>query len=167
MTWLTHTAFAGLTSWIIGLPTSTSILGSTAPDWTEDLFGIHEHRGITHYLVIWFILFLFFLTLRLENLFLPYSEYLLGFVYGGLTHLFLDSLTKSGIPLGFSKIRVRIGGLITTGKPSEWIFLALILIFLTPLTRLDVKFGWNKWKDLYQQGIIDEREYDERRFKIW
>ncbi len=76
-------------------------------------------------------------------------------------------MTKTGIPLGIGKQRIRIGGLITTGKTSEWVFLALIVVFLTPLARLDVKIGYSKWQDLYQQGIIDLREYEERRFKIW
>lgn len=165
MTWITHTAFAGLTSWIFGLNTGIAIAGSTAPDWFEDMFGIHEHRGITHYLTLWFAVFIFFLVLTLEKV--PYADIGLSFCYGGLTHLFLDSLTKAGIPLGIGKQRIRIGGLITTGKPSEWVFLALILVFLTPLTRLDVKIGYSKWKDLYEQGIIDLREYEERRFKIW
>lgn len=164
MTWLTHTTFAGLTAWIFDLKVGVAVLGSTAPDWTEDLFGLNEHRGLTHYLAIWFGLVIFFLIFALEGF--KVAVYPLSFCYGGLSHIFLDMLTKTGVPL-IGKKRVRIGGLITTGKISEWIFLVLIVVFLFPLTRLDVKFGYSKWKEYYQNDVIDKREYEERRFKIW
>ena len=79
MTLLTHTAFAGLTAWVFGLNTGIAITGSTAPDWFEDLFGIHEHRGLTHYLTIWFIALIFFLVLTLEKV--PYADLGLSFSY--------------------------------------------------------------------------------------
>jgi len=164
MTWLTHTFFAGTTAHILGLNPALAMLGSTAPDWTEDMFGIHEHRGITHYLVIWLpaLMIAFFLFLSHA----PYSHELLSFIYGGTTHLFLDALTKSGIP-AYGKTRIRVGGLITTGKPSEWIFLALLILFLSPLIKLDVKLGYSKYKSMYEHGLIDRKEYNERKFKIW
>jgi inner membrane protein len=165
MTWITHSAFAGLTSWVFGLDFGLAVLGSTAPDWFEDFFGVREHRGITHWLSLWFVLFVFFLALSVEGF--GWAVYLLSFVYGGLSHVVLDALTVSGVPLGFSKVRVRIGGLVRTGKTSEWVFLALIVIFLSPLVRLDVKVGYSKWKELYEAGVIDRREYEERRFKIF
>ena len=164
MTWLTHTFFAGTTAHILGLNPALAILGSTAPDWTEDLFGIHEHRGITHYLVIWFTALIITFTLFLNHT--PLSLELLSFTYGGITHLFLDALTPSGIPI-YGKNRIRIGGLIKTGKPSEWIFLALLIIFSAPLLKLDIKLGYTKYKEMYEKGIIDLKEYNERKFKIW
>ncbi len=165
MTWITHSAFAGLTGWIFGLNTGLAILGSTSPDWAEDLFGVREHRGFTHFLVLWFGVFIFFLVLVLEGV--NWAMYGLSFVYGGLSHILLDALTVSGVPLGFSNVRIRIGGLIRTGKVSEWVFLALLLVFLTPLVRLDIKFGYNKWRELYFQGVLDKREYEERMFRIF
>jgi len=59
------------------------------------------------------------------------------------------------------------GGLVRTGKTSEWVFLALIVLFLTPLVRLDVKVSYSKWRELCDVGMIDRREYEERRFKIF
>ena len=164
MTWITHTFFAGTTAHILGLNPALAMLGSTAPDWTEDLFGIHEHRGITHYLVIWFFALMIAFLLFLNHT--PYSTELLSFTYGGITHLFLDALTKTGIPI-YGKERIRIGGLISTGRPSEWLFLALLIVFLTPLIKLDIKIGYSKYKEMYEKGIIDLKEYNERKFKIW
>jgi inner membrane protein len=165
MTWITHTAFAGLSAWIFGLHSGLAVLGSTSPDWFEDFFGIKEHRGITHWFSLWFLVFVFFLALSLEGV--GWAVYPLSFVYGGLSHVVLDALTVSGVPLGFSKLRIRIGGLVRTGKTSEWVFLALIVVFLVPLLRLDVKVGYSKWRELYDGKVIDRREYEERRFKIF
>jgi hypothetical protein len=62
---------------------------------------------------------------------------------------------------------VRIGGLIRTGRLSEWVFLALVLLLFTPLLVFDVKIGISQWGQLYENGIIDRREYEERRFKFF
>jgi len=90
-----------------------------------------------------------------------------AFIYGGLTHLFLDSLTVSGVPVGVGKVRVRIGGLIRTGKLSEWVFLALLVFAFSPFLLNGVKLGWGEALELYEKGIIDKKEYLERRFKLW
>ena len=164
MTWLTHTAFAGMSAWIFGMNVGVAVLGSTAPDWSEDLFGVSEHRGITHYGIFWFLAFLLFLVPTLEGI--EWARYPMSFCYGGVTHWFLDSLTRAGVPFT-RNMRVRIGGLIRTGHVSEWIFFALIVLFLFPLTRFDLKIGYNKWKEYYTAGIIDHREYLDRRFKLW
>ena len=166
MTWITHTTFAYFTSELFGL-SPLAVLGSTAPDWTEDLFGIKEHRGRTHYVVLWFTAFIITLSLYLatKNTLLFHA---LSFTYGGLTHLLLDSLTVSGVPLGAYKTRVRIVGLVRTGKLSEWVFLACLLILFVPLHRAgSLEFGFAKYKELYKKGVIDLREYNERKFKIF
>ena len=166
MTWITHTFFAFATSHILGLPVVPAVLGSTAPDWLEDVWGIREHRGITHYVLLWIgafaLAFFVWLWLR-HDVFLHF----LSFIYGGLTHIFLDSLTPSGVPVGVGKVRVRIGGLIRTGKLSEWVFLALVVFAFSPFLFSGVKLGWGTARELHEKGIIDKREYLERRFKLW
>ncbi len=171
MTWLTHTTVAYFLSSLFGLPPGPAIAGSTAPDWTEDLFGVREHRGKTHYVTLWSSLFLISLVLYLsvQNPFwreLPY--YLLSFSFGGLTHLLTDALTVSGVPLGVSNIRVRIGGLIRTGKLSEWVFLAICLLVFYPLSMSgNLELGFSKYRTLYRENVIDRKEYLERRFKLF
>ena len=164
MTWITHIFFASSTAHILGLNPAIAGIGSTAPDWTEDLFGIKEHRGITHWLILHISALLFSLLLFIYHA--PLSHEALSFTYGTFTHIFLDALTKSGVP-AYGRTRIRIGGLITTARPSEWIFLALLIVFLTPLLKLDVQLGYSRHRELYQQGIIDRKEYMERRFKLW
>ena len=166
MTWLTHTTFAYFTSELFGL-SPMAVLGSTAPDWSEDLLGIREHRGRTHYVVLWFSAFITALSLYLvlESSLLYHA---LSFIYGGLTHLFLDTLTVSGVPLGVYNMRIRITGLVRTGKLSEWIFLACLMIVFVPLHQAgSLELGFSKYKELHQEGIIDRREYKERKLKFW
>ena len=166
MTWITHTTFAHFTSQLLGL-SPFAILGSTAPDWTEDLFGVKEHRGITHYITLWFTLFALTLTLYLTTHH-TIIYHALSFTYGALTHLFLDSLTISGVPLGAYNMRIRITGLIRTGKLSEWVFLACLLIVFLPLQQAgSIKLGFSRYKEIYNQGIIDRREYNEGKLKLW
>ena len=157
MTWVTHTTFSFFLSSIFGL-SPISILGSTAPDWTEDLFGVKEHRGRTHYITLWSSAFLISLVVYLYTHWeLPYL--LLSFNFGALTHLFLDSLTVSGVPLGTGNIRVRIGGLIRTGKLSEWVLLAVMIAVFYPIQASDIKIGFSKYRELRKVNIIDEKEY--------
>ena len=166
MTWLTHTTFAYFTSELLGL-SPLAVLGSTAPDWSEDLFGIKEHRGRTHYITLWFTAFIIALSLYLTTK-SAILYHALSFVYGGLTHLLLDALTVAGVPLGASNMRIRITGLIRTGQLSEWMFLACLLIVFLPLHQAgSLKFGFSKYKDLYKEEVIDLREYNERKFKVF
>jgi len=166
MTWITHTFFAFASASVLGLPVLSAVLGSTAPDWLEDFLGIREHRGITHYVVLWVFagVVAFFVWLWLRHDVLLHA---VAFVYGGLTHLLLDSLTVAGVPLGVGRVRVRIAGLIRTGKLSEWVFLAVLVFAFSPFLLGGAKLGWGKAWELYNQGVIDKREYLERRFKLF
>ena len=173
MTWITHTTFAYFVSSLFGLPPAPALLGSTAPDWTEDLFGVREHRGKTHYITLWSSAFLLSLVLYLS---IPHNLptvkeltlYILSFTFGALTHLFTDSLTISGVPLGTGNIRIRIGGLIRTGKLSEWIFLAIVIAIFYPLSLVgNLELGFSKYRHLWELHIIDRKEYDERKFHLF
>ena len=169
MTWLTHTTFAFFSAQFLGLHAGLAVLGSTAPDWFEDLFGLKEHRGVSHYVVLWFFAFVVCLVFYFSHGILKDFGFLaLSFVFGGLTHLFLDSLTVSGVPLGVYRTRVRIGGLIRTGRLSEWVFLLFLLVVFVPLWSVGgFEFGFSKAKRLYEMGIIDKREFLERRFRFF
>jgi len=174
MTWISHGIIAyGLNSFI-GFPVSTVILGSTAPDWTEDLFGVKEHRGQTHYLAYWIIAFIILLILygifRHQILF-----YGLGFIFGGLTHLFADSLTVSGIPVAPPKYKIPkiklLKGMIRTGRTSEFIFVGFFVLFIflvkssfggQGLTLFNSCQGQEQSLcELYKDGIIDLKEFQE------
>jgi len=165
MTWATHIAFGSIVASVFGLHTFLVMLGSTAPDWLEDLFGLREHRGVSHYVFLWGVAFLVSLFLLLY--FGGWALWLFSFVVGGCSHILLDALTVAGVPLGFGKMRVRIGGLIRTGKQSEWVFLVLLLVAFVPLKGLNLEIGYSKWKGYYEKGLLDEREFLERKFKLF
>jgi len=171
MTWITHTTFAYFLGSLFGLPQAPVIAGSTAPDWTEDFFGIREHRGKTHYVTLWSSLLLTSLVLYLslpEGLLKELTLYILSFSFGGATHIFTDALTVHGVPLGTANIRIRIGGIIKTGKLSEWLFLLLITLIFYPLSLSGtLEFGFSKYRKLLSNNIIDRKEYLEKRFKIF
>ncbi len=167
MTWLTHISFSYTTAYILGLNPFIAMMGSTAPDWGEDFLGIKEHRGITHYLTIWgfglitgFIMWLFYPDVFFINV-------ITSFMYGGFTHIVLDSLTISGVPLGIGNIRVRIGGLIKTGALSEYVFLGTFLLAIVPFLLSGSTFSFSSSKNLYEKGIIDKKEYEEIKFKFF
>lgn len=81
---------------------------------------IFKHRGFLH--TIYFPLFLFVL-------FLLMNEKILGVAVlaGYLSHLFLDSLTKSGIRI-FRPLKFRFYGFFRTGKFFDYILFLLFLI---------------------------------------
>jgi len=165
MTWITHTTFGVITGQILGLNPILAGIGATAPDWFEDFLGIKEHRGKTHYVIVWYpaliLISMIYLVKPIEI-----NNYIMSFIYGGATHILLDSLTITGVPLGIKKIRIRIGGLIKTGSASEYIFLGAFAIALMPFVMGGVSLGINNVRGLYKKGIIDKKEYNEMKFKI-
>lgn len=95
----------------------SSMIGSLLPDidCEESLFGnkiisnlFPRHRSYTHSLVhIGVFLILLSISVFIMGIFIPLPPWvykgLFGFIYGIISHLFLDSLTVSGIPLFWKK----------------------------------------------------------------
>jgi len=176
MTWKSHMAIATA----VTIPFNTlgvpfSILGSTAPDWSEGilkLLGHHvEHRGATHYLIVP-------LAIIAISFVFDYHGFLFWFGVGYFTHWFADSLTISGVPIS-PNARHRIhffGGKLRTGDPVEYFisfgFLLIVLMMVKPNLD-DVKddvYKFNpyffEYGKLYEKRIIDEKEYREKRFSF-
>ncbi len=176
MTWISHGIIAYGLNTFIGLPVAPVILGSTAPDWFEDFLGVKEHRGATHYLINWIIALILLLVLYsiFKNSYLLYA---IGFVFGGLTHLFADSLTVSGIPIAPPKYKLPriklLKGMIRTGKPSEYIFTGFFVLFIFLVNNALGNQGFTLFSpcqrqgqeqslcELYKAGIIDLKEFQE------
>lgn len=95
---------------------------------TNALFG---HRGITHSPIVMGA-FVFFLYL-LSKLFIVTSPFIklwfIGFFLGILSHIFLDMLTKGGVPLlyPFSKKKISLTN-IKTGSVGEKVIMIIIMI---------------------------------------
>ena len=180
MTWKSHIAIAAA----VTIPFNPAmlpmaILGSTAPDWSEwilKFFGIRvKHRGATHYLIIpMAIIILSFL--------IDFKSMVFWFGVGYLTHWIADSLTISGVPISpYDRNKVHLfGGKLRTGDMSEYIIsfslLAAVLLIFNPMKHymskqeneaLNFDVYFIDYGDLYEKGIIDEKSYLEKRFKLF
>lgn len=114
---------------------SKSFLGGRLKIISKPINLIFGHRGITHSLSFW-ITAIITLLLYGKNYVSDgsYDTYLLlimGIGIGGFSHLFLDSLTKLGIPIfyPFSKYRLSLMSF-TTGGIGEKVF-SLFLLLIT------------------------------------
>jgi len=136
--WVTHQAGAlAAALWCKAglLVMAGMVLGAVLPDWIElavtrkkaRLF-LAIHRGFFH----WFGLYAAGL-LAASSLPLGAHEQALatGLMLGALSHIALDALNPSGVPLlPFGK-RPRLKlALISTGSLGEWVFLAGIVVLL-------------------------------------
>ena len=179
MTWKSHIAIATA----VCLPFNpamlpASILGSTAPDWSEwilKFFGITvQHRGATHYLIIPLAIIAF-------SFMFDFKSVIFWFGIGYFTHWFADSLTISGVPLSpYDNSRIHFfGGKLRTGEMLEYIIafslLAASVTVAKPVLNNFIDFEGESsfsvfsmdYEDLNKKNIIDNQEYLERRFKFF
>ncbi|MFN3480657.1 MAG: metal-dependent hydrolase [Thermodesulfovibrionales bacterium] len=161
MTWVSHILVGSSVGKLFGYGYVLSAFGSVLPDLIENIAPV-KHRGISHSLTIWLIVFVIAFLTNLQQA----LAIMIGVLIG---HLLMDSLTVTGVPLFDDRGRyiTLFGGRLRTGTPSEYI----IAILIAGLCTLAVFSGGvdlqvTKWKLLYEQGIIDQREYRENRFRI-
>lgn len=162
MTWVSHIVVGASTAKLFGFNYYLAALGAVLPDLVERLLpGKIAHRGLTHSVALWSItLFLCWNHSQMRAL-------VLGVCIG---HLLMDALTVTGVPVfdENSKSLTLFGGKIRTGKPGEYIiagaiaFIAFVLIGYSPFAQDGEKTP--TWPELKEQGIIDKREYKEKRF---
>ncbi len=127
--WVNHIAIAGATCavWKPEL-VPLAVLGSTAPDWLEWVLQAMgrrvRHRTVTHYAASWLF------GLGFGVFVWDYHHALTAFAAGGLSHVFCDSLTVQGVPLGWwSDRRFHLfGGRFRTGQSGEYWFSGAIVL---------------------------------------
>ncbi|MBL4930952.1 metal-dependent hydrolase [Clostridium paridis] len=97
-----------------------ALVGSIAPDW--DVYLGIKHRTLTHSLIA---------LLGSSYLLFTFNEQL-GVLWGinYLTHLLLDSLTKTGVPLLFPFHKKYQGLKLFKTGGAEDLFISLILIYI-------------------------------------
>lgn len=172
MKWVNHVAVAGAVTavWKPEL-VPLAILGATAPDWLEwVLKALGQrvgHRTVTHYVILWTIALLFGLFIW------DFHRAITAFAAGGLSHVFCDALTISGVPLGWWSDRKfnLFGGRFRTGQPGEYIFSAVfvavcfgIAVYTKSWHDVHSPFFYD-WADYYQRGLIDGHEWKQNRFR--
>jgi len=161
MTWASHIIVGSATAKTFGLNYVLTTFGAILPDLAEMVIprNIH-HRGITHSVSLWLItLVLLWGT--------PVRDVLIGVVIG---HLLMDSLTVKGVPVFDENSRhiTLLGGKIRTASAGEFV-ISGIIAFLAFVILGSFSFEASKrnWKEMYEQGIIDRKEYYENRFKFF
>lgn len=174
MKWVSHIAIGGATC-AVAAPhlVPLAVLGATAPDWLEWVIkaagGHITHRGATHYAVFWLV---FFVATFAG---LDYNGLLAAFAWGGVTHIFTDAMTITGVP--FSPLSDRrfhfFGGRLRTGAPAEYFIAAAVLMVCAALAwtlhRNDSDFMpyFYDWGGYYDEGLIDAAEWKKNRFKLF
>lgn len=121
-----HILLGMLTALTFNVPLTACVIGSLSPDidvkWTKNQSSLlSAHRGITHHLIV--ALFLIFFSFVLEN------EWIKGFIYGYLSHLFGDLMTKTGIPYWKHKDRLALK-IFKTGSIEEYIFVYSLIVVI-------------------------------------
>lgn len=164
MTWASHMLIGGAAANLFNLNYFLSVFGSIFPDLAEMVIPKDiKHRGITHSLSLWL------LSLGVSWFVPVLRDVVLGVVIG---HLLADSLTPAGIPIfdESSKHITIFGGKIKTASPAEFVvsfLIAFIAFFLLPSFSLSNSINKRNWKALYESEIIDRKEFDEYRFKLF
>lgn len=175
MKWINHIAIAGSTTALIAPPlVPLAILGSTAPDWMEWVLKASgqniKHRTVTHYVTSWIAGIIFCYAVW------DFQNIGLAFCYGGLTHVIADSFTIAGVPFSpFSDRRFHLfGGRLRTGAAGEYIVAGLIVITCFAVAIIikpaNGGHGWYPffydWQSKYEEGMIDAKEWKEKRFNF-
>jgi inner membrane protein len=173
MKWINHLAIAGATTAVINpVLVPVALLGSTAPDWLEWILKALgqnvKHRGVTHYVLGWVVALLFALLLW------DFHGLLAAFFWGGLTHVLADSMTVSGVPFSpHSDRRFHLfGGRLRTGQPGEYaIAWGIVAVCAVAMQLIHTGNDWYPffydWAGLYEQGIIDGKEWKDNRFRFF
>lgn len=173
MKWINHLAIAGATTALISPPlVPVALLGSTAPDWLEWVLKAVgrpvRHRSVTHYVLGWVIGLAFALSLW------DFHGILTAFFWGGLTHVLADSLTVTGVPFSpHSDRRFHLfGGRLRTGEAGEYVITWALVAVCIGLGQFLYSSGdwypfFYNWPDLYDQGLIDGKEWKDNRFRFF
>jgi len=158
-------AVASGVAYVTGLNPVAMNLGAVFPDLIEYLYPkILTHRGLSHSVSIHGVILILVWNI-------PYvRDVWIGVLIG---HLFCDALTPSGVPLSTEKgIRaVLFGGKLRTGSMPELIFVVVFSIFCFALVGPKFRPGSGRivtrdWGILYDERVIDQKEYRENRFNF-
>ena len=174
MKWINHLAIAGATTAVINpVLVPVALLGSTSPDWLEPIIKATtgqdvKHRGVTHYVAVWIAALAFALLLW------DFHGLLAAFAWGGLTHVLADSMTVSGVPFApHSDRRFHLfGGRLRTGESGEYaVAWGIVAICAVGMQLIHTGNDWYPffydWAGLYEEGLVDGKEWKDNRFRFF
>jgi inner membrane protein len=173
MKWVNHIAIAAASCAVLNpVLVPVAVAGSTAPDWMEWVLKACGrrvgHRTVTHYVVYWLLGIAFGFTIY------DYHNVIKAFSFGGLSHVFADSLTLMGVPLGWWSDRKYhlFGGRLRTGQMGEYWVTGFIVLLCVGVGLATKSFTHDSfapffydWAKYYQVGEVDGFEWKENRFR--
>ena len=163
MTWASHIIVGSSIAKVFGLNYILVTFGAVLPDLAEMVIPKNiQHRGITHSASLWIAA----LAISFVLDFTPLRDVLIGVCFG---HLLMDSLTIMGIPiLDENSRRLTIfGGRLRTASPREFVLAGIVaFIAFVVIGTSQIDTSGRGWKGMYNQGVIDKREYYENRFRV-
>ena len=122
----------GVASLLPDLDSQQSFVGSRMPFFSWLMSSVFGHRGFIHSLLgcaMWLVVI--FLVLKMVGLDVYQGIVLSAFAIGYITHLIMDILTLSGIPLLWPwKAKIRIPIARTGGLLEKLVILPALSIFL-------------------------------------
>jgi len=135
MTYRSHLAVGGIFGMLFNVPVVPAMIGSVLPDIDIKWAGMYKgnslftsHRGITHHVIVGIIgilsIFLIPIFFHIPALMMDFYK---GFVVGYISHLFADTMTKSGIPYWKHKDRIAVK-LFSTKSFGEYVFVFALLV---------------------------------------
>ena len=125
-----------LGSYLPDIDEPQSKIGKCFPFLSKIIKKIGGHRGFMHSLMMATILWGIMFSLQIEFFNPKYSFYLsltvLGIIAGFLSHLFIDTLTVSGVPWlwPLSGKKISLGKLHTSNKFHQWLIRLLCLCLI-------------------------------------
>jgi inner membrane protein len=125
----------GIFGMLFNVPVVFAMVGAVLPDIDIKWAGMYKgntlltsHRGITHHVIVGVIgllsIFLIPLFFHLPTLIMDFYK---GLIVGYISHLFADTMTKSGIPYWKHKDRIAVK-LFRTKSFGEYVFVFALLV---------------------------------------
>lgn len=171
MKWFSHIAIASAPAALINPILIASVAtGAIAPDALEKLIRT-KHRAETHILIYWLIgsIAALIAAFSIQS----WTVHIAGLMLGGLSHILLDSLTPTGVPLApYSAARVHFfGGRVVTGSVTEYAIAVCVIAICLLIWKMTggvawLPIGWD-WAKYYENGLIDGFEWRQNRFRFF
>lgn len=162
MIWASHLTVGYALASVTGMNPVAVGIGAILPDLVEKVPGTHlRHRGISHSLALHAVILTLFASIP------PLRDAWIGVV---VAHLLCDALSPTGIPvfLEGGQNLVLFGGRLRVGSPMELALAAgILLLALVVQPGSEGSFLKRSWGKLYEDKVIDKREYLEHRFWIF
>jgi|GEM_PF-361034 len=163
-------SFAALGSLFPDIDTTASFIGRIFSPIALSLERRFGHRTITHSLLGMMVFALIFISL----VFFRNKLFFICLILGYLSHILIDALNKSGVPLFYPNlIRAVIPGnerfRITVASREEFIFLGILLAFtafVIPLNRVGVRGALHYLVRTPQSAVADYLNYSAQGHQV-